>query len=280
MFSRAGAMVALEETWVPMEKLRDDHFFPTVKQAVRYCALRLTSRPELAESAATMATCRATLRRSEDAYDDALDAKVAATAEVNYRDGRLDRAVAALGRDVNALVDGRTDDPRYQRIILMAPSEGMRPRGGPDQDRFVRNLLETLETDDDFADLRKHAPLIGACQHDLDEAVARRATLELAEKRTGRELAIATAAARDTYNETAHRVALVYPKDAALVDSFFWSKSQERSVREAEGRDAPVPLSGAAGEGAAVGAVIQQAANESATVVQKDKRARRRRRFA
>jgi hypothetical protein len=29
-----------------------------------------------------------------------------------------------------------------------------------------------------------------------------------------------------------------------------------------------------------VGAVIQQAANESATVVQKDKRARRRRRFA
>ena len=262
-----------------MEKLRDDHSFPVVKRAVRYCALRLTSRPELAEGAAAMATCRATLRRCEDAYDDALDAKVAATAEVTYRDGRLDRAVAALARDVNAVVDGRTDDPRYQRIFLVSPSEGMRPRGGPEQDRFVQNVLATLEKDDDFADLRKHAVPIGACQRELDEAVARRAGLELAEKRAGRELDIAAAEARDTYNQMAHRVALVYPKDAALVDSFFWSAEQARLAR-AEAPDAPVPLSGAVAEGAAVGAVIQQPANESAKTVKTDKRVRRRRRSA
>ena len=262
-----------------MEKLRDDHSFPTVKRAVRYCALRLTSRPELAVGAAATATCRASLRRCEDAYNDALDAKVAATAEVTYRDGRLDRAVAALARDVNALVAGRTDDARYQRIFLMAPSEGMRPRGGPEQGRFVRNVLETLERDDAFADLRKHAVPIAACQRDLDEAVTRRASLELAEKQAGRALDIATNEARDVYNPMAHRVALVYPKDAALVDSFFWSAAQDRAAR-AETPDAPVPLSGAVAEGAAVGAVIQQPANESAKAVQSDKRARRRRRSA
>jgi hypothetical protein len=259
-----------------MEKLRSDHFFPTVKRAVRHCALRLASRPELADGAAAMATCRAALRRCEDAYDDALDEKVAATAEVVYRDGRLGRAVAALARDVNVFVDGRTDDARYQRVFLTAPSEGMRPLGGPEQDRFVRNILETLEADDAYADLRKHAVAIGGCQRDLDEAVARRTTLELAEKRAGRELDIATAEARDVYNQMAHRVALVYPKDAALVDSFFWSAAQERAARDGA-PDAPVPLSGTVVEGAAV---IQQPANESAKAVAADKRARRRRRVA
>jgi len=262
-----------------MEKLGDNHYFPTVKRAVRHCALRLTSRPTLGECASIMGACRATLVRCEDAYDDALDRRVAATAEVGYCDAVLGKAVAALARDINALVDGKTDDARYQRVFLSAPSEAMRPVGGAEQDRFVKNILETLETDAAYEDVRKHGGAIAARQRDLEDAIARRDALTLAERQAGRELDIATAEARDTYNQMAHRVALVYPKDAALVDSFFWSAAQDRAAR-AEAPDAPVPLSGAVADGAAVGAVVQQPANESATVVQSDKRARRRRRSA
>ncbi|MFO0601949.1 MAG: hypothetical protein U0324_02185 [Polyangiales bacterium] len=66
-----------------------------VKRRVRLCALRFLSRPELAGCAQEMADCRAALARAEDAFDDAVDARVAATAEIEYRDAHLGEAVAS-----------------------------------------------------------------------------------------------------------------------------------------------------------------------------------------
>lgn len=264
-----------------MERLRDDHRFPTVKRAVRFCALRLGSRPELGECAAVMTRCRADLRSREETWEDAVDARVASTAEVTWCDQRLDQAVSSLARDVNVLVEGRTDDPRYRRLFLVAPSDGMRPVGGDAQGRFVRNLLDTLESDDAFVNERKHAAMVRARQGALDTAVARRDALQLAEQRARRELDIAAEQARATYNQMTHRVALVYPDDATLVDSFFWSASVAGATKEEEApAPAPVPLSGALPEGVATAAVVQQPANESAKSVRQDKRSRRRRRTA
>jgi len=259
-----------------MEKLRDDHRFPAVKRAVRFCALRLGSRPELGACAGDMARCRADLRRCEERWEDALDERVAASAEVLFRDQRLGEAVAALARDVNVLVGGRTDDARYQRLFLTTPSAAMRPVAGPDQERFVRNVLHVLESDDAFVHERKHAAAIRAGQEALDEAIARRDTLQLAEDRARRELDIATGEARTLYNQMGHRVALAYPGDDVLVDSFFWS-SAVAPVKE-QGGDAPNPMSGNAPEGVAAGAVVQQPANETHAAARQDKRARRRRR--
>lgn len=69
--------------------------------------------------------------------------------------------------------------------------------------------------------LRAHGPLIEAWQRRLTEAVARREALQLAEARARREVDIAAAKARNLYNHMEHRIALLFPDDATLVESFF-----------------------------------------------------------
>lgn len=261
-----------------MERLGEHHRFPVVKRRVRLCALRFLSRSELAGCAQEMAECRAALARAEDAYDDAVDARVASTAEIAYRDAHLGEAVASLARDVDALVDGRADDPRRRRIFLANPSAAMKPLGGDAQDRFVSNVLDVLENDDAFASLRRHAPGVRARQDALTAAFARRTALQLDEARAGRALDIAADAARKLYNQMIHRASLQYPDDAALVESFFADGAPARAA------DAPAslvtPQGGSLTEGAAgaSAAVVQQPANESAaTPAAPARRARRRR---
>lgn len=261
-----------------MERLRDDHRFSVVKRQVRLCALRLRSRPELAACAGEMAGCRAALKRAEEAYDDALDARVAATLEIEYRDAHLGKAVSSLARDVNTLVEGRTDDARYRRIFLVVPSEGMKPLGGDAQDRFVANVLDTLASDEAFVDQRKHAPTIRARQEALVASVAGRKALALEEARASRDLDIAADDARRLYNQMIHRVSLQYPDDDTLVESFFAQPQPERATPAAAPADPSAPRGGTLANADATAAVVQQPANEAARAAPADRRARRRRR--
>ena len=175
-----------------------------------------------------MASLRASLRALRDAWEDARDERVAATAEIQYRDAVLDDAVMSLARQVNALVDGKTDDARYRALFPSAPSAQMRPIGGSAQRAYVRALLKTLAERDDLASLAPQRKAIAKAQDALDDATATRDDLQVAEDRAATALQIALTEARDAYNQAWHRLNVEFPKDKALVESFFRTLSREK----------------------------------------------------
>lgn len=266
-----------------MEKLREDHGYLTVRRGMRFLSIRLRSRPLSAGLAADVDKERDALGERNEAYENAFEERVAASAEIGFLDGMLGAAVSDLARDVNALVKGRTDDPRYLRIFIGTPSERMKPVGGPEQDRFVQNILDVLARDPDFASLRAHVPLITEWQQQLSAAFKRRETLQLAEDRARQELDIAIARARKMYNQMEHRLALVFPDNDTLVESFFRATRAAGIVEatvETPAAPAPVTVTNGAQSPAnenSVGAA-QAPANENAQAPARTQSRRTRRR--
>ena len=266
-----------------MEKLREDHGYITVRRGMRFLSIRLHSRPLSAGLAADIDKERDALNERNEAYENAFEERVAASAEIGFLDGMLGSTVSDLARDVNALVKGRTDDPRYLRIFIGTPSERMKPVGGPEQDRFVQNILDVLAKDSDFASLHAHVPLITDWQQQLTDAVKRRETLQLAEDRARQELDIAIARARKVYNLMEHRLALIFPDSEPLVASFFRATRAAGAVEatpEENATPAPVTVTNGAQSPAnenAVGAV-QAPANENAQAPARPQTRRTRRR--
>lgn len=219
-----------------MESLRETHGVEVVLGALRILSIRCGSRPASKAIGGEMASLRASLRELRDAWEGARDERIAATAEIQYRDAVLDDAVMSLARQVNALVDGKTDDARYRALFPSAPSGQMRPIGGSAQRAYVRALLKTLTEREDLSTLAPQRKAIAKAQDALDDATAARDDLQVTEDRASTALQIALDEARDAYNQAWHRLNVEFPKDKALVESFFRALSREK-VRETP--DAP-----------------------------------------
>jgi hypothetical protein len=255
-----------------MEKLKDTDSPALVMRRLRYLMLRIAARPEVAALTQQITERYTSLTERNNAYDLAVDHRIGATAEIVYHHERLAATVATLARDVNVLVAGDTSDPRYMRLFLATPSEAMRPHGGDDQARFVRNLIDVLSLDDTYASSAVHLDTLRTRERALTVAFERRAVLQLAEDRARRELDIASDEGRVAYNTAVHHASLAFPDDASLVESFFLRtpRPQPKSDEENTPRAANT---NAAGDAAATATAATQPANEAT-------RRRRRRRAA
>ncbi len=222
-----------------MESLRESHGVDTVMGAVRVLSIRCGSRPESKAVGKEMRALRGELRELRDVYEEAHDERVAATAEIKYRDEVLDASVMMLARQANALVNGDTSDARYRALFPSAPSAQMRPVGGPSQRAYVKAILATLSDGDVLAPLQPHRSEIAKAQEALDLAVEARDTLQVTEDRASTALSIKLSEAREAYNHAWHRLNVLFPKDKALVESFFRTLTARDKGREAP-EDPPV----------------------------------------
>lgn len=217
-----------------MESLRESHGVDTVMGAVRVLSIRCGSRPESKAVGKEMRALRGELRELRDVYEEAHDERVAATAEIKYRDEVLDASVMTLSRQAGALVDGDTSDARYRALFPSAPSTQMKPVGGASQGAYVKAILATLAENDDLEALRPYGKDVARALEALDTATRARDTLQVTEDRASTALAIKQSEAREAYNHSWHRLNVLFPKDKALVESFF----RTLTTRD-KGRDAP-----------------------------------------
>jgi hypothetical protein len=253
-----------------MEKLRDTDSSETVKRRARYLIVRLLSRPEVKEYAQGIAQKLETLKERIEDHEIATDERIGSTAEIHYYVERIGEKVSAIARDVVVLVRGDTSDARYKRIFLVSPSEAMRS-SIDDRDRFVRNILETLETDRTYASLKSHIKTLRADTEALAALYAQRDTQQLALDRARQELDIATDAVRRAHNHALHHASISFPDDRALVESFFW---------QAPTKLATVVTNAAPSEETATQGVANPPANDSVPPVRATRRNRGRRRRA
>ncbi len=223
-----------------MESLAQNHSFLITNRALRYTICRARSRPEASPVVQELSRHRALLRSSWDTYEDAHEERIAATAEIEYRDGRVNACVMTVSRHVHAMVDGNTRDPRYVKIFSEAPSDALKPVGGTTKAEFIRGVVRVLETDPAFESLRPHAALILRAQVEFDESVRRRSESQVIENTAWSAFQIELDAAREVYNRSQHHFALLFPKDKALVESFYRPHgTRTRDVTEEAEGEAP-----------------------------------------
>jgi len=222
-----------------VQKLKDDHGYPKVKRALRYSWIRLGSRPETASLAEEILAERNRTDQANEAYEQAVEERVAATALVTYLDTIVDDCVMAISRDVAVTTGNKTDDPYYKPLFPVAPSTATKPVASDSQNLFVKALIDRIETDPQYESLRGRAATLKAAQADLDTALADRKELLTPEIRASVDLATALDNARRTYNKLLPRLSLIFEKKAFVETFFLRRRKSKRSDDASTDTEAP-----------------------------------------
>lgn len=231
-----------------MKKLRDSCGYPTVKRAMRYTAIRLHSRPETAALAQDVDARRTALDRANEAHDQAVDERVAATAVILYLDSIVDQNVMAIARDVAVMTANKTDSELYRPLFPVAPSTAVAPVASDSQNLFVKALIDRIESDSRYESLRGRAQTLKSAQAELEKALAHRTELMTPEARTAADLQAALESARRTYNKLGPHLALIF-ESKAYIETFF-TKLRKPGTADEEETEEETPAT----EGAETGA--------------------------
>lgn len=206
-----------------MEAIREKHGFGTVDRALRYLRIRMASRPQTRALEGELNELRMRLQGHQASWEEAREERVAATAELEICDSDLDEAVSRLSKAL--LADMRADDPRYQTLFSLSPSQAMKDQASPAQSRFVRSLLSVL-SGTDYAAYKSHAETIARLQARVEEVEASRETFYQAESLAQVKRRAVLAEARRFYNQAYPRLLLIFPGQKRLVESYFASLTE------------------------------------------------------
>lgn len=207
-----------------MQKLTEKHRFATVDRALRFARRRARRRPETSGFVTAITAQRQKLREANDVYLEAVDERIALTAEIKYRDSVIDRLVLVnLKRDLLTLTVDHPSGGKFEKKLFLgvAPSEGMKPIATDSQASYVAGIISRLENDADFAPIKGNAAKLDKAQKDIDVLIAERKKAIVAERITQGDLDLALDEARRFYNQLYPQLSLLFPDDPSLVESYF-----------------------------------------------------------
>ena len=216
-----------------MQTLAEKDGTPTVLRALRFLAIRLHSREETKSLIPSVKAQVKLVQQAADNYEQAQEERMAASAEVEYRDHLVNAGVADLSR--KALVETSNDrkDPFYVRLFPTSPSEATRGVGDDRQNKYVTVLLEQLNNLSQYKLFAKEAKELGLWQQELETALEQRNKLYQKEAQAQIEWNIALDNARRAYNRVYFQLQLVFD-NKALIESFFRKLRTSRKNRSDE----------------------------------------------
>lgn len=203
-----------------MLRLSEDYGAPTVLRALRFLCIRLQRFEEAASIADELEQWRTELADAQEQFERAYTERVAATAEVSYRDGVLDQAVLNLAQEASRFLPGGHDDEHYHALFPVAAAEAVSSTASHRQHRFVHELVTTLRSDRSLGPLQSHAALIEQRQHALEEALAERELRFQGETTATRRRNEALDEACRAYNRSFSRLQLLF-RDGARIESLY-----------------------------------------------------------
>lgn len=203
-----------------MQKLKENHGTPKVSRALRYAAIRLLATPETAGLAAEIEAERTRLSGAQDAYEQIREQRVGLTALIAHQDGIVDGLVADIARQVAVINGNRTDTEFYKSLFPVAPSKATSPKASESQNRFVKALIDRIETDARYETFRTTAAELKAAQTELDRLLVEREELRAPELRAAVDLRTALDSARRAYNKLSPRLQLLFD-NKGLIETFF-----------------------------------------------------------
>lgn len=220
-----------------MQKLGEKHRFNGTNKALRHVRLRLKRRPEgkgLSEEAQEV---RQRLRASHEAWQEAVEERIAQGAEVAYCDGILDGLAMDAARRVLAEVQNQRDAPLFKSLFIETPSEALKLIGGSAQDKFILNLIDGLQGQPQDGPLFPLAKPLSVAQAALSDALRDRDAAALGEAKAKARYDIDLEDAKRFYNQLFHRVSLLWPTDKALVESCFVQLAKPKKRKDSDPQD-------------------------------------------
>jgi signal transduction histidine kinase len=246
MVSKTGLDIGLErKNTIPgkgeetMQKLQNNHGYPKVKRAMRYASIRLRSKPETVALAQEIDAERSRLDKANEAYEQSVEERVAATALIGHLDSLVDEGVAAIARDVAVITANRPDDAFYKALFPVAPSTATAPVASESQNRFVKALIDRIQSDSRYESLRGRAATLKQAQSDLDAALSRREELRTPEQRTAADLQAALESARRAYNKLHPKLSLLFESKSYIETFFATVRKSDKPGGEAEDESTP-----------------------------------------
>ena len=214
-----------------MRKLQDNVGHPTVRRALRYTALRLQAKPETQGLAGEIEAERTRLSGALDAYEQIREQRVGLTALIGHQDGIVDGQVADIARQVAVITGNKTDTEFYKSLFPIAPSTATAPTASDSQNRFVKALIDRIETDDRYDSLRPTAAELKTAQTELDRLLTEREDLRTPELRATVDLRTALDSARRAYNKLYPKLQLIFD-NKGFIETFFISNGRSTKAEQ------------------------------------------------
>jgi hypothetical protein len=212
-----------------VQRLSEEYGSATVLRALRYLCLRLQRFEDASSIANELDARRQELAHAQEAYDHAYTARLAATAEVSYRDDLLDEAVLNVAEEALRFLPGGKEDARYQALFPIEPADAVASTASQRQHRFVHALVQTLRDDRTLGPLQPHATLIEQRQQALEETLAERELHFQREMEATRQKNEALDEACRAYNRSFSRLQLLF-RDGARIASLYPNLAPARAV--------------------------------------------------
>jgi len=221
-----------------MLKLTENqHGAAATERALRFCGIRLGPFEAAASARARIKAHRVALRDRREEYAEALEQRIAATVEIEYRDKKVDRRVIALAGVMRpTLSTSEAGRAALKAALPSAPSDALKGVNDPSQSRFVENLCQQLQANVALAAWKDEAAALRGLVADTDEGVTAREALYVSEGQARTQLRLAIARAQRDYNLAFAELTLAFPDDDDLVESFFW-----RATRSSDAAETPPP---------------------------------------
>ncbi len=153
-------------------------------------------------------------------YEATRTQRLAATAEIAYRDELVDRAVTHLADAALQACDGRRDAPLFKFLFPIDLNVAIASTAGHRQNEFVRGLIGRLEEDPRCQPLVELTAEVKARQTELEGALARREACFEPESRAVARRNEAIEAACRGYNRCHARLQLCRV-DPLLIESLY-----------------------------------------------------------
>jgi len=192
-----------------------------INRTLRYFSIRLNPFVVAAALCAEANSQRVALTERNERWQQAVEERVAATAEITYRDEQLDTLIAALARELLVLTNGDRNHATFRKLMPTSPTLAIRSIGGDVQTRYVKTELAVLNDDPDFVSLKGFAAPIEKAQAALEQAQSRRSELGIPESRAHTDRQLAIDEARRFLGRARAQLTLLFPEDKNLVKSFF-----------------------------------------------------------
>jgi hypothetical protein len=223
-----------------MQDLQEKHGPRVADEALSFFITRTKGRTEVQPIRDDAFKARADLRAKLAIWRDSVDESRGGTAEVKFRDNRLDRVVkkdlqAAVDTLVLPLPPDKAKSTKARIYGKKAPFEGMKPTGGSEQASYVEGILGEL-SQPEFGVLSVVADKVATHHTALTTAETERKVARTAEGVARGALDASTADARAFYNQAYHRLMTLLPEEPDYVESCFLDLRNLTDDQSAEAR--------------------------------------------
>lgn len=207
-----------------MKKLNDESGVTLTLTSARVLKNRTQGRAEAKAVRDDVEAGEAQLNTESAALRAVLDQRIGQTNEVNYRLSELAGALRELNLRVTLKVDRDLTDPRYVAVFVKTPNEAIRSMSHDELSRYTHGVLAQLAAEPSFASVPTTE--VADALASFDDARATRESLYAQESAARGRVHSARLTLIQIINLAHPRLTVIYPKQKALVESFFYKPSK------------------------------------------------------